>query len=306
MTPIDDSGSHVEGAALPLRRSEERAVLVASQRSAQRRRRLVRTVRLQTGGPRGTRYLAAYPTAGPKVRLGVAWFALALAAVWLGAGFVALLYGSAGAIAAVQGAAAWRRRRRPVAIPIVAVSAFALAMFAVGGPRLLGIGALAVVAVAAGTGWLAAQATAPTAANIVIETAQTLRVGFCVGLGGGALVLLRHGGRSGALLVLLMVSAFEAGDYLVGSGAGNHFEGPLAGAIGIGVVTFALSVVEPSPWHAATIWWLGALGALTCPIGLIAGSLILPHGQAFAPGVRRLDALLVFGPVAVVLTQLAL
>ena len=60
---------------------------------------------------RGRRYGVVYDTSGPKVRLGVLWFLVALGAIAVGPLAVALVYGGAAAVAAGQAARAWRKRR---------------------------------------------------------------------------------------------------------------------------------------------------------------------------------------------------
>lgn len=307
MSSPGDSQRPESSFRLPLQRaSDGRAVLVASRASARRRRRLVRTVRMQHGGPSGGRYLPAYSTAGPKVRLGIAWFVIAFGALWLGRGPAGLLYGVAAALGVTQAAAAWRRRGWPLAVAVVAFIGFVLPMAAAAGATALGLAVLLGVALAFVVGALASYAKSANLDHLVREAAQTLRVGFFVGFGAAALVLLRGVGRSHAVMVLVLVSAYEAGDYLVGSGSGNHLEGPVAGALGVFVVTFALAVAEPFPWQARDVWSLGVLAVLACPLGPVLGSIVLPDGRAFAPGLRRLDSLILFGPTALIFTQMAL
>ena len=55
------------------------------------------------------RLVSGYDLDGPRVRLGVAWFVLALLCAWAGMVAVALLFGLVAGVAALQTTAAWRR-----------------------------------------------------------------------------------------------------------------------------------------------------------------------------------------------------
>jgi hypothetical protein len=132
----------------------------------------------------------------------------------------------------------------------------------------------------------------------VDAAAASLRCGLFVGLAAASIVLVRGADAGAALAVLLLVSAYEAGDYLVGTGSTTAVEGPVAGIIGALVVTFALALFPPSAGHGTvSMWLLGAATALGCPLGQLAGSVLLPSGGSFAPALRRLDSLLVVGPL---------
>jgi hypothetical protein len=97
---------------------------------------------------------------------------------------------------------------------------------------------------------------------------------------------------------VLVVSAYEVGDYLVGSGARNAFEGPIAGAAAVLVVQFSISVLGlVEPFTISNGLLFAALAAVLCPLGQITASLVLPSVRAKAPAMRRLDSLILLGPV---------
>ena len=54
------------------------------------------------------------------------------------------------------------------------------------------------------------------------------------------------------------------------------------------------------PFQENSLLTFGALAAGLCPVGQLAGSAILPRSDAKASALRRLDSLLVLGPVWVV------
>jgi uncharacterized membrane protein YjfL (UPF0719 family) len=96
------------------------------------------------------------------------------------------------------------------------------------------------------------------------------------------------------------VSVYETGDYLVGSGSKNAVEGPLAGFAAIAVFAFALWVVTFVPFRENSLLAFGAMAAGLCPLGQLLGSALLPRSDAKASAVRRIDSLLVLGPVWVI------
>ena len=70
-----------------------------------------------------------------------------------------------------------------------------------------------------------------------------------------------------AVALVLAVSAYEIGDYLVGSGARNALEGPIAGAVAVLVVQFAVAAVGLPPFELENGLAFAALAAVLCPLG---------------------------------------
>ena len=128
----------------------------------------------------------------------------------------------------------------------------------------------------------------------------TLQCGLFVGLAAAAPTLAYRVDIGAAAALIIFVSVYEMGDYLVGSGSKNAVEGPLAGVTAIAVFAFALWVVTFVPFRENSLLAFGALAAGLCPIGQLMGSAILPRSDARASAVRRLDSLLVLGPAWVV------
>ena len=141
--------------------------------------------------------------------------------------------------------------------------------------------------------------SAPAPGALAICTASiTLRCGFFAGLAAGCVVLVHREDAAAALVLILLVCSYEAGDYLVGSGSTTVVEGPAAGCIGVLVATFAVSVVRPDLFGGAgEVWAVGVATALACPLGQLGASAVLPSGGAFAPALRRLDSYLLAAPV---------
>jgi hypothetical protein len=281
-----------------LRGRDHEGVLVAgSGLSRRRRRQLDQAARLRARQA-SSRYRLAYDAAGPKVRLGLLWFLLALGALRVGPVALAVLYGIVAAVAALQ--AAWARRMRPPRPfrPVSALVALGLPVAALAGTQVLGLAVL----VAVGLALLAGYTGPPRRGHPIDVAAASLACGLFPGLACASLVLVRDVDLAAAIVLLVFVSAYEVGDFLVGSGAGNVVEGPAAGMIGLLVVAFTVSLLRPSTFHdAAGVWALAGMTAVLCPLGQLVASTLLPSGTAFAPALRRLDSLLLVAPLWAVL-----
>ena len=242
------------------------------------------------------RYVAPYDLEGPKVRLGISWFFVAMAALALGPLTTAVVYGLVAAVAAAQTARAWRRRRSPAERPTEAVAAaIALAMglgatLGAGGAGLALLGGVALAYVAA-----SGDMRSPNRA--ITDAGWTLQCGAPIGFAVVSMVLLARLDQGSAIALLLLVSAYEVGDFIVGSGARNPYEGPAAGASAIVVITFIVSTMPISTLSFGEAWLFGGIVAIGAPLGQMAASALLPAAAAPATALRRLDSLLIVAPV---------
>ncbi len=91
--------------------------------------------------------------------------------------------------------------------------------------------------------------------------------------------------------------AYDVGDFLVGTGANTPIEGPIAGIVAVLVVTFAIGVFAFPPFDMASAWVFGGMAAALCPLGQVVATAILPSADARAPALRRVDSLLLVGPL---------
>ncbi len=112
-----------------------------------------------------------------------------------------------------------------------------------------------------------------------------------------SMVLLARLDQGSAIALLLLVSAYETGDYIVGSGANNPYEGPAAGLSAIVVVTFIVSTLPISTLSFGEAWLFGGIVAVLAPMGQLFASALLPAAGAPASSLRRLDSLLLAAPV---------
>lgn len=242
---------------------------------------------------RKRRYAVVYDTSGPKVRLGILWFLVAAGAIAVSPLLVALVYGTTAAIAAGQTARAWRKQRlRPNEHVAMAVAG-GMGLGAVLGAGGSGLALLAgtILAYATATG----DTRSPNAA--VADAGWTLQCAMPPGVVAMSMVLLARLDQGSALALLLLVSAYETGDYLVGSGARNPYEGPAAGGSAIVVITFIISTLPISALDFGQAWAFGGAVLVLAPLGQLLASALLPTAGTPASALRRLDSLLLAGPL---------
>lgn len=248
-------------------------------------------------GPRrnalARRYAAVYDTTGPRVTLGVAWFALAVAALVLGRAPLAFVYAVAAGWAGLEVARRQQEVRTAVDPWLAALAAGAVGASALGGTRMLGATVLAAVVVAVGSSVLGPRRGAPPLA----AAGASLLCALPFGLAAAGVVLTRELEIGAAVVLVLLVSAYEAGDFLIGSGSSNSLEGPVTGMVTVGVTAMVMAALQVPPFDGAPVFTFAALAAVACPLGQVATSALLPAADARAPAARRLDSLLVLAPV---------
>ncbi|MBK9179714.1 MAG: hypothetical protein IPM45_09125 [Acidimicrobiales bacterium] len=225
------------------------------------------------------------------MRLGVLWFLGVIGALVLGPPALALLYGVTAAGAGAQAAGAWPPLAgRPLRLAAGALAAAMAAAALLSAPAV----GLVVLVGAVATVVLAASARpAPAALGV---TGLLLPCWLATGLAAAAVVLIDRLDTGAAVTLVLLVSAYESGDFLIGSGATNRFEGPVVGMVAVLVVGFATSVVGIPPFELRDTVAFACMAALLAPVGQWVASLVLPTPSSRAPALRRLDSLLVLAP----------
>ncbi|MGH1488057.1 MAG: hypothetical protein ACRBK7_01475 [Acidimicrobiales bacterium] len=276
-------------------------------RRAQRQTNSMQRARAREARWSNNRLAVPYPTDGPKVTLGVLWFLLLIGAVLLGSYFEEPVISSvaiAGVAAPVAGLAglqignAWFPSQ-PATRGWVAAAAYltAISGFYGGWGVLVGIAIGLIVLVFYLVLYRGHRRTALQLLDVLVRSA--LPVGVAV----ASLAALGSVGAGAQISLILLVSAYEAGDFIVGSGSSNAVEGPLAGLVALGAVTFLLFLILPAPFDATSILLFAALAAICCPLGQILASGLLPRGNAWAPGLRRLDSYLLVAPIWLILVS---
>jgi hypothetical protein len=113
-------------------------------------------------------------------------------------------------------------------------------------------------------------------------------------------VALRAVSSHGAVVALALCTfamVYDASSYLVGAGADRPWEGIAAGLASIGAVTVAVAAILDPPFTGISPWALGIAAALLAPFGPAVATILLGDRMAWAPALRRLDTLIVLGPV---------
>lgn len=238
------------------------------------------------------RYTVVHDIEGPRIRLGIGWFLLALAALAIGPLPTALVYGGVGAVAAAQAARCWRKRRMRPSVEVATFMAGLAGLGACLGSG--GAGAVILLGVAAAY-LLAASEASPNPA--IVDAGFTLQCALPGVAVAVSMVLLARIDQGSAIALLLLVSAFETGDFIVGSGARNPYEGPAAGASAVVVVTFIVSTLPISTLSFGEAWLFGGLVVVLAPLGQLLASAVLPSATSPASAMRRLDSWLLVAPV---------
>lgn len=265
--------------------------------------------RLPTRLPQGPERLAiVHDTHGPKVRWGIAWFATAVGAAVLDRGLLALVMAVAAGLAtdqvlrlrdadaaAAAGARAGGLLTDPRRLPAVLAAASVPLAAAVGIDTVAAV--LPAVMLLVLVQRLCTASVQPAHGRAAADAALAVAVSMGTGLAASAPVAVHAFGAQAAVVVLILVCAYDAGDYIVGSGASPWWEGPAAGIATVAVATFAVSVVPLEPIDASAAYALGALTCLLAPLGPPAASLIIGSNRRPARFVRRLDSLLLLGPI---------
>jgi molybdopterin converting factor small subunit/CDP-diglyceride synthetase len=264
----------------PVREGDEVAVLPPVSGGA---------VEEQPARPGATRSDADPGPDGPHVRLGLLWALATTAAAAGGPVVLALWLAPVSGMAAAQAARTWRRQSERADIAVAGGAAAMIVLAAAAGP----LGVAAGVAAAAAAAFL--RAVPP------VVPLRTLTPALAMGLAGAAPVALRSRGFGHAFVLLALVWAYDAGDYVVGTGAQNRWEGPAAGVAAVAAVTLAAAVVFVPPFEGVLPWVFGAIAAAAAPFGQRLGSMVLGDRDARVPVVRRLDSLLAAGPPFAVL-----
>jgi MoaD family protein len=235
--------------------------------------------------------LAVVPdTEKPHVRLGLAWAVVTVAAVAAGRVPLGLWMAALAGVAAVQVTKVWMARsERPVSYLAVAGAA-ALPLAAIGGLETVNI-LIVVVFVTLMLARVGNVTRAPSR-----DVALTLMILLPIGLAAASPVLLRGLGIAAPLALIAFAAFHDVGAYLVGTGAANDWEGPVAGVAAIVCVTLFVAVLVPS-FRGGAPFLLGLVAAVLAPLGPLAASVILGDRAASAPALRRLDSLLLLGPV---------
>ncbi len=246
-----------------------------------------------TAVPTPHRYAYVPKVDGPHGRLGLLWFLVAAAACLLGELAVGVVFTVVATVAALQTSVAWHRAGHDDDRYVAGASAALVGLASLLGTALAGAAVLVGVVAA-----VAAAAVSPARSEPVLARAgRTVRTWLLPALVAVSAVAIARLDVAALAVLLVLVSGYEVGDYLVGTGADGVVEGPVAGIAAVLVLTFAEAVFQLGPFDARAAWVFGGLVAATAPLGAPLGSALAPSADAPVPALRRLDAWLIVTPL---------
>jgi hypothetical protein len=242
------------------------------------------------------RFAVPYDIEGPKVTLGALWFVAVVAAAVFHPLALWVVVAPVAMAAATQSAQAWRHDVA-VSRPMTALLAGAVPE-AGAAAGVTGLGAAVILAtLVVLVGSLLSEGALMARSLRLAEVG--VRVSVPVGLAAGAMVALARIGPVLLLSLVLVVSAYEMGDFLIGTGSTNAVEGPVSGMVSA-LIVGAVVVLAAPPSIPDPLVAVGAAVVLA-PLGQVLASAVLPRGAAWAPALRRLDSYLLAAPLWVFL-----
>lgn len=230
-----------------------------------------------------------YDSKRPHGRIGLIWaivtFVLAVQGEeWLG-GWLAL-NAFVGGSQAAGSRRALDQRLQPALAAALAAGAPVAALYGV--RYVVGlVGVTAALAVLAGTLGHGRGAR---------DLAATLAIGAVIGAAAAGPVITRDLGIAPTLYLLACVAVYDAGAYLVGTGASSSWEGPVGGVVALIPVALIGAIILSPPFPSGAPLALGVLAGVLAPAGPLVGTALLGSRDADAPGLRRLDSLILLGP----------
>lgn len=261
-----------------------------AQRAGAKRKDRIKKMRTRAG----SRYRVHYDIEGPRVRLGILWFVGCMVAFALGIVATALWFGVAFAAAGAHSLRTWRARGAKVDPRVALLGVAVVVAAAAVHPRAMGV---ALLLLAAGAVGLAVREGAAGPAQALARASLVLQCALPPAVAGGSLLLLADLEVWAAIALVLLASAYETGDFLIGSGSTNSVEGPLAGGVAVAVTALAVAALGFPPFSVTEAALFGLAVAPGAFAGQMLASVILPHARAFAPALRRVDSLLLVAPL---------
>ncbi|MDH4277016.1 MAG: hypothetical protein OEW83_02905 [Acidimicrobiia bacterium] len=254
------------------------------------------------------RWAVPYFTDGPKVTLGVLWFAFLIGGALLGFNYdnsavssvaVAVVTSVVAALAGLQIGFAWFPKNSATRT-WTSIAAFVVGVSGFYGPWGVVIGLIVGLLIL--TAYLILYRGHRRTSAQLFDV--LIRAAIPVGLASASMGAMAYRNLPVLIALILFVSAYEVGDFLVGSGAFNPVEGPMAGLIAAGVIAFFLFLIQPEPFSSETVVMFVAVAAVCCVAGQYLASALLPRGSIWAPALRRLDSYLIVAPLWLLLLVL--
>jgi len=276
----------------PVRRQRKRAAAESTTTTPRRKR-------LRRGGaskPRssGPGLLGPTDLPGPRVRLGILWFLLAVTAATAGRWSSALLWAGTAALAATDLVRVWREwgevADRPGPQRRIAAAGAAIVVLA----AAIGSGTVGVALIVVGIGSIVVSFLLGRSGR---PSPELMMASLLPAIAAAPVVLVVVVGPWAAIFLILAVSLYDTGNFLIGAQARHAWEGPVCGIIGVLAVTFTMAAFQPEPFDGPATWAVGLVLALACPLGQAVMTAFLPSRSTEAIHARRLDTYLLAAPL---------
>lgn len=181
----------------------------------------------------------------------------------------------------------------PVAIAVaVSVAVALVALAALGGPIpavLVGLAALGVAVMVSGS-------LGVPAVRLLVTAAPAAAA--------GSVVLARRQGLAVGLVLVASTCLFDAASCLMGNGLTGGVLGTVAGLATVTALGFLVAAIAVPPFQGSTPWVLTLVTGALASLGVHLGARLVGTGRS--PALRRLDSLMVSGPVWVIAVALVL
>ena len=251
------------------------------------------------------RYAVIPDLRGPRIRFGVLWGLVLGVAVVLGGWALAVFLAANAGVAGLQVTGRWHEVGQPANQPLAAAGAVVVVVAAAVNNTVLGIALLAFVAAALVFPVSFREAPMTDPRTSATYAWGTLAASLFPALAGAAAVQV---GRVDAMALAFLVGAvctYDAGNFLCHGGPRQRLVGPVAGMLGVLVVTAAMYFAKPPPFDGTEAILVGLLLTVLCPAGQLLGSWLLPRARTPAPALRRLDSWLLSAPAMLVAAWIA-
>lgn len=263
---------------------------------------------------------------GPRVRVGIFWFLILLAAISSGVVWTAVLWAYVGAVAALQVLAASDAPQRQMRSSQSAqrqstqrqsaqrqseqhqtAQALPMNVWHLGVAVVTAAFPLMAAYNLTRAGWMLIIIPAPLAFLAWVlsrnpkQFTRTLMAIVLPALAAISVVATVQVSVWSALFLVVAVSLYDAGSFLIGAESGSRWEGPAAGILGIAATTFVFSILEFAPYTSVTALLVGVVLAIGCPLGQILVGAASPD-RSPTSALRRLDSYVIAGPLFVTIT----
>jgi len=242
------------------------------------------------------RVFAEPNTDGPRVRVGLLWFAVLVPAAYFGATPTAVLFGLLAGIAALQAGQAWRRAGYRPSRLVAAPFAIAMPAAAVSSYAFPGVVVVVLPFVALAAAFVVTRRKRRTSA--VGAAGLTILCALVPGIAATGMVFTARLGVGACIVFVLLISAYDVGSFLVGAEASSPSHGIIAGCLCVMVAMAPVFAFQLPPFDGESAAWVfGGMIAVLAPLGQIVASFALPSGSTWVPAMRRLDAFVLTAPL---------